>query len=357
MDAETTDFNHWADTAHRQFAKANRMASKLSEQNLLYIELLALGEIATSDMRDMTEGFLECEQDETFIHLMTAAETAPYTELAEHEKRLRSLGGEDAAESDAEQIQRWRQESRVISRIIPEIRALLQEFISDHEAELVEMTQESSNSEQTEAEAEYQRVERLYEAAGKSWPIPLLLSKARIKDLAPETINQDIGDEIIEVDSFPGESRPLTKRQIAERVHRKYPESILKDASEFLALLLAEEPKHIFTSDELGEILYSRDQNEQQRRSKISALISSYELGKVRIIGGVLQEHGLVFQRGMRSSFHKDTGKKIGRSRPVFRAVPISEADEQERIVHSGQSLDWVTDSWHTVVYAPSSEN
>lgn len=99
-------------------------------------------------------------------------------------------------------------------------------------------------------------------------------------------------------------------------------------------------------------MLYGTD--EENRKSRVSALISNFELGKTDLIGQALSQQGLVFQRGERKSYHKSTGKRFGRCHPVFRAVPIEETNSKERIVHSEETVDWVNDGWHTVVFDTS---
>ncbi len=218
---------------------------------------------------------------------------------------------------------------------------------------LIDKARESVEAEKAALDAEYQELESVYAVAGKAWAIPRLIST---KQPEPEPIpeRQVIGTsgEFIEVDDFPESHPRLTKEEISEKVRRKYPDEVLKDASEFVGLLLAEESKHIFNLEDLGEILYGED--EENRRVRISALISNYERGKLNIIGGVLEGHGLVFQRGERRSYHKDSGQPFGSRYAVFRAVPVEQADRKERVVHSDEQVDWVNDGWHTVVFDPT---
>ncbi len=354
MSAEIPDNRQWLEDNQGHFVKAGEIANEIGEQNQLYSELVESGQVTLKPFQEATADYLTEEQAQTFQSLLEAGAIAPYEELALRESQLYSaLGGVAAQLSSIEEQQKEEtalihKEEELVAGRIPELAPKLSEIASRLEQRLIAKAKAGLETQLSELESEYEVLSRVYEIAGQAWPIPRLISTKQ-EEVVPETPEQP--DDLIEIDDFPEESH-LTKEQVAEKVRRKYPDEVLKDASEFVALFLAEEPKYIYTLDELADVLYGTD--EANRKGRVSALVSNFELGKTNIIGHALLEQGLVFQRGERRSYRKSTGKPFGRCHPVYRAVPIEEAENKERIVHSEETVDWVNDGWHTVVFDTS---
>lgn len=360
MIEQVPDNRLWLEDNQASFERANELASQIGEQNQLYSELVESGQITVKPIQEVTVDYLTKEQAQTFQSLLEAGATAPYEELALRELQLyAALGGVAAQllsieEQQKEETALIRKEEELVAGRIPELAPKLSEIASRLEQKLIAKTKAGLETQRAELESEYEALSRVYEIAGQAWPIPRLISTKQelpvTETVEPEAPEQP--DDLIDVDDFPEEKTSLTKEQVAERVRHRYPDEVLKDASEFVALFLAEEPKYIYTLDELADVLYGAD--EENRKGRVSALISNFELGKIDVIGRALLQQGLVFQRGKRKSYHKSTGKPFGRCHPVFRAVPIEEADNKERIVHSEETVDWVNDSWRTVIFDPS---
>ena len=353
MTGEELTTNQWLEQNKSHFEQTGQLANRISEQNQIYSDLIGGGRVTVKPFQELATDYLTAEQEQTFMELIETERHTPYEELSERAKSLEAALGEAAAKlSSIEQYQKEEialihREGQLLSKALPGLVSKLTELTVQLEHRLLDKARQEAETDVIALQDEYDSLEKMVDISGRSWPIPRLASKK------PEKATEE---DLIEVDDFPASPIRPTKQQIAERVLKKYPEVVLRDASEFVALLLAEEPKHIFTLEDLGSIIYGDD--EPNRRVRISALISNFALGKVGIIGKSLKEDGLVFQRGERRSYRQTDGMKIGRKTPVFRAVPLSEIERKERVVHCDEEeVEWVNDGWHTVVFEPTQEN
>ncbi|MBW3568995.1 helix-turn-helix domain-containing protein [Candidatus Parcubacteria bacterium] len=352
LSGEIPNNSQWLEENRGHFIEADELASQIGDQNQLYSELVESGQVTIEPFREATTDYLTAEQGRTFQELAEAQAAAPYEQLADRERRLSAALGEVTAKlSSIEQQQQEEaasihKEEELVAGRIPDLASRLSEIASRLENQMPNAAFEVK-VEKTILEDEYEAVADVYKVAGKAWPIPRLISTKQPEQIT-EITEPESPDDLIEIDDFPEESDTLTKEEIAEKVRREYPEEVLSDASEYVGLLLAEEPGHIFTAEDLAEILYGKD--ETRGRSRINALISNYRLGKVDIIGETLYDKGLVFQHGERRSYNKTTGKPFGRHYPVFRAVPAEQPERNERVIHSDELAEWVNDDWHTII-------
>lgn len=350
MSTEHPTYQQWLDDNRAAFDRASGVAREIGLQNELYSSLVESGQVTIEPFQDATTEYLTAEQTSTFQDLREAEADAPYEELGLKDLQLRAAIGSiatqlaDIEEGHAEEAALIRKEEELVAERIPELAPRLSEIATKLQQGLVAKAKTELEARKAALEAEYESFNQQLENIGQAWPIPRLVSTYQEEPaLGPDEL-----DDLIEVDDFPEETH-FTKEQVAEKVHRKHPDEVLREASQFVALFLAEEPKYIYTLDELADVIYGTE--EPNRKSRVSALISNFELGKADIIGRALAGQGMVFQRGERRSYSKSTGESFGRCHPVFRAIPAEEADNRDRIVHSEEEVDWVNDGWHTVIY------
>jgi len=330
-----------------QFERINGLASEIYKQNIIHAELVGSGVITIKPFQDLADDYLRAEQRQTFDTIVSAAEAAPYEEIGRKHLELEAALGRVAAKLAAIEVrqtaeaEKIHKEQEMVAGRLPNLAPRLSKLAEQLEQRLIDKQKSLLEAERVAIETEQTALAPVYEAASQAWPIPRL-----IETKVPSSEDEP---EIVIVDNFPEQGHKPTKEQVAEKVRHKYPDDVLQGASEFISLLLAEEPKYIYTQEELAEITYGS--KDSKYRTRVSALISNFELGKVHVIGQILQENGLVFQRGERTSHHKDTGKRFGIAKPVYRAVPISETDCRERVVQSYTDVDWVHDGWHNIVF------
>ncbi len=353
MPGEEPTTSQWLEQNRSHFEQTGQFASRIDEQNQIYSDLIEGGQLTVKPFQELATDYLTTEQEHAFNELVKAEKQTPFRELSERTRALeKALGAATTKLSDIEQQQKEKidlilREKQFLSEVLPGLVPKLTELTVQLEHRLLDEARQEAEAEVIALQGEYEGLEEMIDISGRSWPIPRLASTKRLEKVKT--------DRLIEVDDFPDSPIRLTKQEITERVLKDYPEDVLRDASELLALLLAEEPKHIFTLEDLGLIIYGDD--EPNRRMRVSALISNFELGKVGIIGKLLNEEGLVFQRGERRSYRSTDGKQIGRNNPVFRAVPLSELERKERVVHCDEKVEWVNDGWHTVVFESTHED
>ena len=350
MSTEHLSNQQWLDDNRTAFDRASGLANEIGMQNELHSSLVESGQVTLEPFQDATTEYLTAEQTDTFQELREAEASAPYEELGLRDLRLRAAIGSitsqlaDIEEVYAEQTALIHKEEAIVADKIPELAPKLSEIATRLQQGLVAKAKIELEARKAALESEYESFSQQSEAIGQAWPIPRLVRTAQEEpELGPEE-----PDDLIEVDDFPEETH-FTKEQVAEKLHRKYPDEVLREASQFVALFLAEEPKYIYTLDELADVIYGTE--EPNRKGRVSALISNFELGKADIIGRALAGQGMVFQRGERRSYRKSTGESFGRCHPVFRAIPVDEAENRDRIVHSDEEVNWVNDGWHTVIY------
>jgi hypothetical protein len=340
----------WLDDNRAAFDRASGVASEIGLQNELYSSLVESGQVTLEPFQDATTEHLTAEQTNTFQVLREAEAAAPYEELGLKDVQLRAAIGSIATqlaeieEGHAEEAALIRKEEELVAGRIPELAPKLSEIATKLQQGLVAKAKTELQARKVALEAEYESFSQQSEDIGQAWQIPRLVRTSQEEpELGPEE-----PDDLIEIDDFPEETH-ITKEQVAEKLHRKYPNEVLREASQFVALFLAEAPKYIYTLNELADVIYGTE--EPNRKGRVSALISNFGLGKVDIIGRALAGQGMVFQRGERRRYTKSTGESFGRCHPVFRAVPFEEAENRDRIVHSDAEVDWVNDGWHTIIY------
>ncbi|MDB5185154.1 MAG: hypothetical protein JWN38_962 [Candidatus Saccharibacteria bacterium] len=345
----------WLEESYDQFVVANTLAANIHAQNKAHEDLIEAGQVTIAPFQEVVVEHLTNEQTTTFQALAEAEEAAPYAELAAREAEVRHTISQLVARIDglssisSEEATRIQAEQAMLVARLPELSKQLDEVSKVLQDKLVEKERANLEVEKATLEAQYIAINGLYEVAGKPWAVPQLLT------LTIESIELEADEpsSVVVVDDFSDIGRPQTSsRDIAEAVRRKQPESRLSDASEFIAEILAEEPGHIFTVLELGDILYADTTPSAKTRSaRAAALISNFETQKISVIGRVLAGYGLVYQRGVRTTYDVANGEKVGPSTRVMRAVPFARAAEQIPVAFTEDDTRKVHGSWSTIIY------
>jgi hypothetical protein len=361
MSAENNISSEWLNESEAQFNNVNELAAEVGAYNSLHESLIEGGNITIESFKEITKDYLKDEQEKTFGQLIESSKAAPYEELARKDLEIEAVLGEIASKvtiiedpetpvadklaiirdlniPEAEKIQR---EQNYVAELIPDLMPKISKEASRLlEKMLVDKAKEPLEEEKAELEEEKAVIASVYEVAGQAWPVPRLIN------------TENIGPEVVYLDEFPERRPRLTKADVVERVKGKYPEDVLKGASEFVALLLAEEPGTIFSPEELAGIAYGN--NSRDYRARIMALVNGFEIGRVLIIGKILEEQKpkLVLQKGERTCYRKETGERFGRRNVVYRAVPIAEGDRKEHIYHYDEDGTKLKNAgWHTIIF------
>lgn len=333
------------------FMEASALAHDIQYQNELHSSMVESDRLQYDEFKNAVASHLEQLQQDTFKNLALRSQVLPYEQLGhEHlrlEAGLQELNKnvvEATADIDVEKAS-IRAERDMIIQTLPELEPKLQELSLVLEDVALTAVRKAAVEKRTELEAKAIALQEVFSIAGEAWPIPALINTAEKLD-----VMKDEGEFIL-IDEFPDEPTDRSIEEITEDVRRNNPEERLLNASELIGLVMAEESGRIYTLDELGFALYGDDSKEDfSGSSRASALISNFERGECGVIGRTLQEYGLVFQRGLRKQYHKD-GVRFGQSRAVYRAVTPQRAARLEKIVHSDELVEYVSDEWHTVLY------
>jgi hypothetical protein len=357
MDITPQTNEQWARENEPAFTAAHSLANDIEVQNTLYSELVESGTLTLKQFQDTAAEYLINEQVSTFDKLKTFSEEAPYEELAISDliisadlaaAALKLSNIEAEIEKETAILD---EEQALVSTRIPELAPKLSEIALQIRQRMITNAKDEVEADIARLKAEYDSLVSLYTIAGKPWPLPRLLPSVETEEIDNDTHTGPV--DIIEVDSFPGKNIEYTKAVVDEKLSRRHPESVERDASEFIALFLAESLKTAYTREELANVLYGEGAVNGAQR--ISALISNYRLGKVSIIGNTLSDEGLVLQYGERIKYNRENGRTFGQSKTIFRAVPISEIDKKEGILHA--DLNMVDTTWNTITPSFSAED
>lgn len=344
MSSEAPDFREVALAVEKD-------SSDILSQNKAYDVISASGAIEHPEFIELGKTVLEAEQRHSVNHLFSATADIDWEELYGKEKRLRdrvtilkdalstSLSSGhpevDSIDRDADfVVQHVPTSSEKVSDLADSLKErLAAELRLRAEEEIVTLSQEHSLLEQDIL------------LAGTAWAIPRLVRPEFITEEETIELVSPEPEELIEVDAFPSEDEHI-KRETAEKVRREY-RGKLVDASERMAVILADVPKTVYTRGQMVEALYD-ETPDMNNKGKISALVSNLELDKVTIISEVLESRGLVFQKGRRTA-HRIDGSQVGSDHPIYRAIAPEDPDFQMNIIrrsakggelHDGQ---WVT--------------
>jgi hypothetical protein len=338
------------DNVEAIISEINHNNSDIRRQNIAYENLIESDSITNEKLWCKVVDFLSSAQRDSVDHLASEAVGNLYDYMITEEARLRreigrlSLQREEISNSLAPELEDIKMQEELVAKHLPEISDSVHEIAEKIIGELAVERSEQIEQEIHEAQKEYQDFLKLYESAGEAWPIP----KAVALPSSNNALEVDKDAELV-IDIFPEPERPaaLTTKQIAEKIRRRYPEEILKDASAFVALFLAEEPGRIYSYKDLAEALYGSD--DQKNATKVNALISGYQLGKVTIIGDHLRKEGLVLQKGRRYKYNPETKKGFGVRNSVVRAIEPNKASSNETFIHKVEEAMFVDSSWETV--------
>jgi hypothetical protein len=338
------------DNVEAIISEINHNNSDIRRQNIAYENLIESDSITNEKLWCKVVDFLSSAQRDSVDHLASEAVGNLYDYMITEEARLRreigrlSLQREEISNSLAPELEDIKMQEELVAKHLPEISDSVHEIAEKIIGELAVERSEQIEQEIHEAQKEYQDFLKLYESAGEAWPIPKAVALPNNNNV----LQVDKDTELV-IDIFPEPERPniLTTKQIAEKIRRRYPEEILKDASAFVALFLAEEPGRIYSYKDLAEALYGKD--DRKSTTKVNALISGFQLGKVTIIGDHLSKEGLVLQKGRRYKYNPETQKAFGVRNSVVRAIEPNKASSNETFIHKIEEDLFVDDSWETV--------
>ncbi len=322
---------------------------------------------AMDDEQDITpallqeaRGFLADDQLTDFRRLMELQRAVPYDALMiRHERTMHWLAElaiqletiETEAVPEAEKL---RHDAEVLSEYAPRIAERLQDVTDQQVALLLENRRGSILSERAAAQSVAGKLAGALSLVGVM-AIPYLLTSEQRREAAgleEASSPVDESDKIV-IDEFPVEPGVLTNEELAEQVRKRY-HGYLPQASEFLALILAEEHERPFTLFELGEFVYGKDSDPENvgrssGASHVAALISNYRTRKIKVISRVLEEQGLVLQRGQRRFVSRDTGEQVGHAYALYRAIEPNRVGKAETFVRNGPHVTLIEDEWATL--------
>lgn len=287
---------------------------------------IEIGDIDNIPMIEAAKATLTEEQDASVRSMLEESTHVPYDEISEYvvvrQARVNELKDRIAEVSNkvSERQKKLIEQQALLETIAPSTREALGKVVELEVAKVKSHEQNGLLEELSQAEAELELAESLFENTGRAWPLPALAD-----------VNYEPSeDEIFTIDQFPNERETISEN-IAEKVTRKF-ESRLSDASEHLALLLKEKPGHIWTGDELGQAVYNDGSDETRNSGRISALISNYRKGKVPVMANEFG-NDLILQRGKRQLFDAKSGKSVPNTiRVVWRLVDIETATNAQVI-------------------------
>lgn len=168
-------------------------------------------------------------------------------------------------------------------------------------------------------------IEDLIVRHGNAWQIPRLLGKKQMKGF---------------LDKFPDDK---AESEGGKSCTRQSPEYIETNASAKLAAILVSKKGAALTMDEIGQLLYGDSVESDSRLSRVSALISNFDMDKIKIIGEYLEDRGLVLQRGGRYTIVNN--QRVGVKRVIFRAIDPQLAASAELQLHTEDEkyeyVDW----------------
>lgn len=331
----------------------------IGDQNTLAAKLR--DEVETPAILDEGIAHLTDMQRISFTTMREASEAIPYDEiLKRYDYALKWMSAlairmERAEAGEPVGTERIRSDAEIVAAYLPAIAERLSEISQAQIEELRERERRNLAGEQIAASRVFAKIEEVLNVVG-IWPIPELLP-------AEERNTRRVEDEFDIIDNFPEDKATLERQEriVADVRHRYMGRT--NGASEFLALILADAPKEAWTRETLSRYIYG-DEYEQdpiRMNSRVSSLIANYEgreRGKrrVMIIGEVLKEFGLVLQRGKRRRINRATGKQVGHSYVLFRAVTPEDALRSERIVRGVDEDDYVDADWETIDPQPQTE-
>lgn len=332
----------------RALALVGSLNADITTQNDLYAEVSE--NVSHIEFQDAVHNHISEAQSSTLRNLIEL--NPSYDRIVEQEKQLRAKIGQldqrisAITQAGALNTTSIEGEKDYILSKLPSLETeigviasqIVQRMDSDAERLLGKLV-----SSRDELRANLTKAESVLYGEENAWALPHIASVPESNtEGAPR--RAEFTESDLEIDAFPTEKPILTPAEVVANVRKKY-EGRLDDASEFIGLILAEQPGSIYSLDELAALMY--DASEENAKSRVSALISNYELGKVSIIGDTLSASSLVFQRGERKQYNPITDTAFGRGHPVFRATDPMSAATNERIIHaidSGESkidYDW----------------
>ncbi len=306
------------DSIIEQFNHVNDLADQIENQNEQLDSQLPT--IQDSSLRQDTGRLLAEAQDRTFNELVVNGASLPYENILEKERELEQKIG-TLAITEEERVEFCKgidKDVKIAKGILPDREDDLIMLGEERKRDFNRTTSEEDSRLKAELEQEQRLVDDLWEAVSKPWPIPRMVTENGYKQAFQYL-----------VEYFPQDYSQSYSKQIAERAKSRY-KGRLPDASEFLSLILMEEPAISHTPEELGSALYGVD--DADRGDKITSLISNFRIGHCSVIGENLEGEGLILQQGIRRRYDSKTEREIGQARAVYRAVPKNEADKKVRI-------------------------
>lgn len=307
---------------------------------------------AFEDWRPVGDDYCSEEQAEAFTRMLAASTQIQYDELlqrTEHTSRWRErLADERTAleQAYAAEADNIREAAAYHIKLLP---GAIDRFVEESDRRIARIDRrplEQLGYQEQAAERVAAKLGNTLRIAG-CLPIPAYVPPEQrmaiyesFKTPSEIVTSEEQAPETIEVDHFPVDPSTLTKAQLVERVQRRVPEERRRDASAFLALILAEDPGRAYTYKDLGQMLYPNE-NSKKAAKRVTALISNMRSGETKIIPETLVEQHmppLVLQVGERVRYFKSTGIRVGQTKLVFRAV--ASPDEPARPVYEDGTTD-----------------
>jgi len=326
MSLETTNF---VNDYYPKFAQVAELAGHITRQNTYYDARMSSGQVTDPVLRQGITDHFGDWQTVTLHEIAEALVSLPYERIVVHEQHLYN-------EIKATTVGLADRETDAILGSLGLIYqvAVINSIDSDYQIEAAQVNYQDEHEDPSHAAmitqrqqliADYRDLMGLYALAGKAWDIP------------DPFIEQDFMSDVV-IDSFP--ERSIELAQVAQRVKRKYPEDIQKDASGLIALVLLDRPGQVFTNGDLATIIHEK--NTPRDRKRINARIWAHDHEESAIIKDLLADAGLVLQQGVRIVVDND-GRQIARMK-IYRAIaPGQETIRERTISYGGNSF---TETW-----------
>ncbi len=352
MEVINSSTQQWVEDNMASIEAFASVKNEVSNQNDLAARLRS--EVQTPAILNEGIAYLTDRQRGSYATLREASECIPYNEiLNRYDYALKWMSAlairmERAEAGEPVGTERIREDAKIVEAYLPTLTERLSEISAAQIEELKERERHNLAGEQLAASHVFAKIEEVLRVVGV-WPIPELLT-------AEERNTRRVEDEFDVVDNFPDDKATLERqRRIVAEVRHTY-KGRTNGASEFLALILADAPKEAWTRETLSRYIYGAEYEQDPKRmnSRVSSLIANFEgrgraERRVTIIGDVLKEFGLVLQRGKRRRINRATGKQVGHSHVLFRAVTPEDALRAERIVRGADEDDYVDADWETI--------
>lgn len=336
MSENLTPNQAWLSEHAPHFDALNSHLDAITEQNTTHEELIVSELVHTPELKRILSLELSQEQIEDFKGVQATDRELEGT-FPEILDRWDAVETELADLALKKTMLTYRDEDlRKQQELIVARRPRLAEQIGEVVAKLEEKGREEYTAELDERELELLADAEAFEKASAAWVIPKVINPGDFIDNPEGEIT----------DSFPDEKLPQDIEEIAERARRRFIEKTLAGASEYLAVFLAVEPGTIYTTEQLGSVLYNGDaRSVKQRTSCVAALISNHELSKNNIIQSALVAEGLILQRGKRQI--RDTSGKVVKHRvPIFRAIDPNAPNLSETITRTADGTIFNDTGW-----------